>query len=831
MTVARAVLSIARPAIGWTAQPLEILTITALPPATTLVAADGDGRVYARVDAGPAVAITVGGSLGEHRLEARDAQDAVVATLRFPVEARTQVEDGGRFAQLFRILEKTLRCYSPDGTGAVTWRGQRYRHYVPWILDHCHTAKGMQYFSDATAELVTLLAAAQRQDGMIWSFGFQEAAAPGYHYWAYKDAGYATSDGGVTFARQPVENHCEYNFVDTMWMAWKASGDLAWLEEHVDAAVRALAYSIRDRARYSQRFQLLKRGCTIDSWDFQAQDRYLPSFPMGRDQQIDPDRTKFVIFFGDNTGYALACEQLAEMLQVLGRGEEARGLRDRASGIRERLDRLAWNGRFYTHHIEEDDAVVRDFGVDESEQVAMSNCYALNRGVTQAQVDAIIATYQRLRREAPPRSPGEWYAIFPPYGRWGSDDVKWSYMNGGVHGHAAGELARGALEHGHEAYGVDILERLRGLGEQPLMGGIVRFAWTGGWEPAPPPQQFVPVDLGEVANMDLRDHPPAGTASWLAEQPGSGNDLRHLPTGEHRYGGAPLRVRDTLAHEGRVAVGVGPTGTGLPALVTLPIDAHAGALYLLHAASRTGPSGVAGALTLRYASGATRTICLTMGTHLQGWWFPQGLSNPDAGVAWRGANGVCGDVGIHWVAVRNPEPAQRIVRLQLEPSQEGSVYALVALTLADRMPYHEPHPVSHGGPDNWAGGTCMHALIQGLAGIRDEATTMQAVTIAPRWSAAGVGEVAVTARYGASRGYVAYRWRHDPARRTLTLLATGSGERCRLRLLLPAGATGVASAVLQGRPVVPTLEQVRASTYAVLEASPAQPLQLQLIYR
>jgi hypothetical protein len=829
---ASTLLTIDRAESGWTAAPLEALTITAMPPAVTLVARDGEGREYARLPAASATMLVVGGSLGEHVLEALDQRGAVVASRRFRVDARTAITDaGGRYAELFAILERTLRCYSPDGTGSVTWRGKPYRHYVPWILDHAHTAKGMQWSSDATGGLVELLAAAQRDDGMIWSFGFAEQGAPGYHYWAYKDAGYAKSDGGVTFGRQPVENHCEYNFVEAMWMTWKASGDESWLHRHIDAACRALDYSVTDRARWSQRFQLLKRGCTIDSWDFQAVDRWLPEFAMGRDQQIDPERTKFVIFFGDNTGYALACEQLAELLDALGRGADAKSYRERAAGIRERLDRIAWNGEFYTHHIEEDDAVTRDFGVDEARQVAMSNCYATNRGATQAQIDAIVATYARLRREAPPRSPGEWYAIFPPYARWGHDDAKWSYMNGGVHGHAAGELARGALEHGHEAYGADILERMRELGSRPEMGGIVRFAWTGGWEAAPPAQRFTPLDLAPCATMDLHDQGAPGVGTWLSEKAGNGNDLRGLPVGEQRFGGVPFRIADPAANGRRAAVGVGAAGSGLPARAEIRVGATAGALYLLHAASRVGASGIAGALTIAYADGSSRTVYMQMGKHLNGWWFPSGFDNRDGGIAWRGANRACGDVGIHWVALPNPDPTKAIDRVVLTPSLDGSSYGIVALTLADRMPYHEAHPVSHGGPDNWSGGTCMLALIQGLAGVRDDASAMLAVTLSPRWSAAGVDAVSVTARYGASRGYVSYRWSHDAAARRVTLLVTGNAGRGRLRLLLPDGAQGVGEATVDGRAVGVATERVRSSLYASLPAEFAKPATVAVTYR
>ncbi|HUO29968.1 MAG TPA: hypothetical protein VMU80_12175 [Bryobacteraceae bacterium] len=82
-------------------------------------------------------------------------------------------------------------------------------------------------------------------------------------------------DGGLLFARQSVENHNEASFVDTLCLAWKASGHGHWMASHLEAARKALDYSVTDPARWSKRYQLLKRGYTIDSWDFQPAGKYL----------------------------------------------------------------------------------------------------------------------------------------------------------------------------------------------------------------------------------------------------------------------------------------------------------------------------------------------------------------------------------------------------------------------------------------------------------------------------------------------------------------------------------------------------------------------------
>jgi hypothetical protein len=816
-------LSIARPDTGWAARPLDRLTAVCAEQGTVVVV-DAQGREYFRGAATARVSFVVGGALGTHTVRLLANDDSELDSLTFDVTAKTCVEDGGRFRELFDILNRTMRCYRPDGAGEITWHGRTYRAFVPWMLDHVHTAKGMQYFSSHTAGLVDLMAEAQRQDGMIWSFARRDHG-PGYYDTAYGPYGYAWRDGGVLFARQPVENHCEYNFVECVYLAWQGSGDDEWMTGRLEAATRALDYGVSDPARWSSRFELLKRGYTIDSWDFQVHDEYTVEFPLATAQMIDPDRTKFGVFFGDNTGYAYSCDLLAEMLQHAGREDDARRYRDRAEDIRRRLTEIAWNGRFYTHHVGEDPSVTRDLGVDETAQVAMSNAYALNRNIPHEQCRSILRTYLDMTEALPPGSPGEWYAIYPPFGRgFGTDSQRWQYMNAGVHGHAAGELARGAFEHGFERYGADILTRLGELGREH--GGTVRFAYTGAYDPPPPAPQFTPLDISEQANMDLWDQGADGVPGWMGGD--AGNDMRNLPTGRQEFAGIPFTVPDPATNGRRGAVAVS-CRQGFPRRVEIPVNARAGAVHLLHAGSGVRSSGVAGTFTLVYEDGPTESTCILRGRHVTGWWFPE-LRSRDAGVAWRGPNPRSNDVGVCWATLTNPRPEQTIRSIALDACLEGPVYALMGVTLADRPPYHRPDPVSHGGPDNWSGGTCMFALMQGLAGIADDATALRRVTVSPRWTAADVDQVFVTAHYPASDGYVAYSYRHDAANRAIEVALTGSGDEGVVRLLLPDGTSGPLQALVDGAPAEVTEERVEQSRYAVVAAPLRSPVELRVRY-
>ena len=803
--------------------PLAPITVTGIDAARVQVR-DGGGHIYWHAPGAAEVTFVAGGAPGRQTFETLDAAGHVIAAVEFTLAAVSTIEDeGGRFSSLFEMARDTM-FGGEGGVGHVEWRGKRYHYFAPWILDHSHTTKGMQYFSPYAGELVDLFAAAQRADGMIWSFVGYEEAQSGYFLSAYGPYGYAKVDSGTLFVRQPVENHNESNFVDALYLAWKGSGEDAWMAAHLDAAERALDYSVADPARFSTRFQLLKRAYTIDSWDFQPRDKYLVPFRFGIGQTIDPAGTKFTIFFGDNTAYTHACDQLVEMLNRAGRAAAASKYSERARQIRARLDALAWNGRFYTHHIEEDPTVVRDYGVAESQQLALSNAYSLNRGISDSQAAAIILSYQHLRDELPDGSPGEWYSVYPPYDRgFDTDNARWQYMNAGVHLHVAGELARGALERGFESYGANILTRVAALGQ--AHDKKLYFAYTGARMPPPPSPDFTPVDLTRVANMDLAGQGAAGVPAWFGNT--DGNDMRHLPTGAQQFGGAPFQIIDPASNGRRAAVVVSAR-LGSPR-VEIPVHASAAALHLVHVQDGAGASGVAVVLRFEYEDGSARSLYLMSGKQLANTWWPH-LKADDAGVAWHGPNGLCADCGVFWAAIPNPEPAKPIALLVLSASEEGASYALIALTLASRMPYHEPPAVSYGGPDNWSAALVMHALIEGLAGVRDTDVAYRAVEISPRWTAARVDDVSVTARYAASQGYVSYRFHHDAGRRMISVTATGNAPVARLRILLPLAARSIAGVSVEGQSQPVRSERVRDSLYACVEVALTTPVTVDVRY-
>jgi hypothetical protein len=659
-----------------------------------------------------------------------------------------------------------------------------------------------------------MMRAAQREDGMIWS-NINPGEAVAYYKTAYGPFDYVRKIGDRYFVRQPAENHPEYVYVSTVYQTWKTHGDDTWMSTCLSSAKRAMDYCVTDPSRWSERFRLLKRVYTIDSWDFQVDDAYTPDIGLSKTMLVDARKSKFGIFFGDNVYYAASCDELAEMLGHVGDSAGAALYSARASEIRARLDALSWNGRFYTHFIDEDPTVKRDLGVDERSQIAQGNAYSLNRGISAEHAAAIIRTYIDLRDHLPVGSPGEWYAIYPPFERgFGQHDQMWQYMNGGVGGHVAGELARGAFENGFEGYGRDILDRLTDLGHRH--GDKIWFAYTGSIPSTPPPPAYRALDISAVANMDIEDKGGPGSAPWML-MGRKGDDIRGLPTGNQEFAGIPFNVADPVKNQRRVAIAVSHR-TGLPESVDVPVDAKAGCFYLLHTSTKPGSENICGSFSFNYADGTHKIQYISMGKQLTYWWFPE-LKTDFSGIAWHGPSPVADDVGPSGCAIDNPSPEKTIASVRLRAPDGDGIYAVLGMTLADRPHYVAPNPISFGGPDDWAAATAMAAMIEGLAGVKDGPLT-QTLThpiLAPRWDLGEARTILATVRYPASQGYVAYRFSCDPGRREITVTATGNAATMAGHFLLPPKTDTVRSVEVDGAPAVYRLAHVAASTYVDLE--------------
>ncbi len=788
--------------------PLQKLAVKNIPAGARVRVTDGDGNQYFQSRAAGDVEFTVGGALGTHTIAALDSQGRTVGQAHFHLNCETAIEDeGGFYARLLEMLRWTMESWEGDAPiRAARFNGKTYYFFVPWLRDHTHTLKGLKYFWPQIKSAVDLYADTQRPDGMIFDNVYHRAPAD-YSYWDWiltdGDFILPSKDRRWEMHRQPVEADVEYLFVEAIYFTWKATGDDAWMKGKLDQAIKAVRYSMTDPYRWSKQYQLIKRAYTIDTWDFVPDGDRI----RGQNQLVDPKTTKFGIMFGDNTGMIAACRYLAEMLDHDGRTEEATRHRKFAEELQKRLDALAWNGRFYRHHVSEDPGFVRDLGVDESEQVSLSNAYSLNRGITHEQATAIIQTYQRIRKEMPTGAPGEFFAIYPPYRKgFDQDNLMWEYMNAGVLSIVAGEVARGAFEHGFEDYAVDILRRQKQVAENH--NGYLPVALRGK-PPEWPQRRFDIIDLRPIANVDFGSGAD-GVPGWLNEKD---NNFEHMPTGRQRFEGVPFDVIDPAGNGRKACVGLG-WDPGYLNSAALKVQKNAASVYLLHTAGKAQPTY--GSIRFLYDDGTDAVIWVD-GNTLGSWWEPSDLKQ--ARVAWHGPNQLFGSVGTYVAGYANPHPEKIITRLEFAPLRAPAKWLILGVTVSDAPVFFMPKDdVSFGIPDSWGAAAVCYALVEGLAGVQDKGVAFNRARIAPRWSAAQVSSVRAAIRYAASEGYVMYSYRHDVSGRRLTMELTGNAEKFELAVLLPSGVSASRVAV-DGAGVAFKTSAIEQSNYVSFEVA------------
>ncbi len=793
--------------------PLDDVTVQGAGEHRLLVL-DGEGTLYFDRRVTLPASFRTGGALGAHTVLLLDQDGKLVGHSSLQVDAHTEIrEESGEFQHLLDTLYWTMASDGP--IGARRHNGRVYTYWVDWLLDNTNTLKGMRYFWPEVKQSFEIFSVTQREDGMIWENHIDRT--PPENDWdrrfKYGDFSRSADGGFLGLRRAPVENHVEMYFLEALYLVWKTTGDDAWMREHLDRALHAVRYSTSNSYRWSKKFGLIKRGLTIDTWDFLCDSE--AALVGGDIMVIDLEKTHFGVFFGDNTGLIAGCRNLAEMLDLAERPRDAEEMRKLAADLEERLNRVSWNGNFYTHWVPEDPDFHPDLGVDMSSQVSLSNAYTLNRGITQQQARGIIQSYEAIRKDMPKSSPGEFYSIYPPFLKgFGSEQGIWDYVNGGVLACTAGELARGCFQHGYEQYGVDILRRVHEISKshRDFLPGILR-----GKAPERPPTDYDSVDLRAQANCDTGKGGD-GVPGWVDEP---NNYLMDFPTGAQSFRGVPFKIASAEDNGHRVCVGV----ASLPkyaAKTQIPVNKICRSFYLLHASS--GPGSTLGKLTIHYQDGSKQVEYIERGVNVNSFWAPEDLEfNNRYGtntqermqVAWRGKSGLIDNVGV-WIGSFEPQKSDvPIEALELESMETASKWLVIGITLSNMPPYLPPwSDVSTGMPNNWGAGCVTAALLEGLAGVEDTGAGFRTARVSPRWLAAGTKEAEVSVRYPASRGYVHYHYLEEGG--SITLDYTSCADNATLRVPLPKDRRAD-KAQLNGQEVHCRMELVEKSRYAVIE--------------
>jgi hypothetical protein len=497
----------------------------------------------------------------------------VAAGPLYRLDATTSVRAGapafdGLYDRVRGFMAAKRLSYQLDGRTVTGYRSPDSP--LLWLRDHYYQNRAFRYFETDLTSLIEANARAQAPDGSLPDF-------------------VARPEWNIPALRTPVEADVEYLYVQLIYETWKTTGDTAWMLRMLPSAQKAIHYTLTSPLRWEPALGLVKRPFTIDTWDFE----YGPTTRDPHTGQPAPrhwidEQTRWGIFHGDNTGLAEALRSLASMEEQAGQRDLAAQRRALANDIMVRLNRLSWNGSFYTHHVKLAPFDVP--GVDEERQLSLSNAIALNRGVlTVEQGRAILGEYQRRLNDPERTAFAEWYSIDPPFppgafglaGRLGERPGE--YVNGGVMPLVGGELARGAFRFGYESYGFDILYRYHEL----ISRTGSTYLWyypTGGVAAA---NEFLPTDgWGSSAMLGALLEGAAGLSDdgiaynvatisprWLAAPrdaiTGAYASARYAASdgyAAYRWSYAPA----TGAAEGRITLEATGSGETLRARVLLP---------------------------------------------------------------------------------------------------------------------------------------------------------------------------------------------------------------------------------------------------------------------
>ncbi len=330
-----------------------------------------------------------------------------------------------------------------------------------WIRDHVHVLKAMRHWEYDYAGYVDFTLRHQRADGCILEL-VKQADDRHWRYAAPESRKFFPDDN-LAMCRLDIEADVEYLLVEGATYCYRISGDDAWLARALPRLEKAIDYVTSDPQRWDARHGLVKRGYTIDTWDF----TYEPASVTNRTLTA---ATPQAIMHGDNSGVYQAMAQLAWLNDRLGRTAKAAAWRARADALRAAMYKHLWNGRFFFHQLPLN---VPPVDAHERERLSLSAAYDMNRGLMPvADCRKTIEEFRRRRQTTDCFA--EWFTVDPPYTPAFARHPRGDYVNGGVCLFTAGELAKAALENGYEAYGWDILVRVK---EMAARDGTLYFLY------------------------------------------------------------------------------------------------------------------------------------------------------------------------------------------------------------------------------------------------------------------------------------------------------------------------------------------------------------------
>lgn len=390
------------------------------------------------------------GSLGEKRLDLFNFPPLVVggndefifASTYITITAETKImTENSTWDSFYSLMKQFIlknRRTLKIGDKEVT--GYRSPDTTPIFLrDLTYQMKGFKYFEKQMKSAMDYFFSQQQSNGEYLELVWEN---PKTHQ--------------IETLRNEVDADLEYLAVLDAYQIWQSTGDDSWIQSKLPQLEKGLNYSMTDPFRWSKEYQLVKRPFTIDTWDFEYRAQFWPYIP---------STAKMCIMHGDNSGMYEGCRKLALLFAYFGNQEKAKDWNEKADHFKTQMNKVCWNGKYYTHQVHIDPVKVE--GVDEKQILSLSNPYDINRGVTDhTQALSIIHEYQNRKKTLNPPPFAEWFSIQPYFPTGGFETTKdsWGYksgqyVNGGIMPLVGGELARASFDHGLENYGVSILNQ------------------------------------------------------------------------------------------------------------------------------------------------------------------------------------------------------------------------------------------------------------------------------------------------------------------------------------------------------------------------------------
>ncbi len=368
--------------------------------------------------------------------------------LGFPSILTTKDSDLGMFI-------KTLRTNIFDDRSLVFVDGKILVCNKNWIRDYVHVMKAMRHWEYNLGSFLNFILETQRSDGQFYELIKQMDD----EHWAFVDENCRIfyRDDNLALVRLEIEADIEYLVVEGAVYYYRTNGDDRWLEKALPRLEKSIEYMCSDEKRFDREHGLIKRGYTIDTWDFVNE---IPNDNPSFNRKIE-ERTPMAIMHGDNSGVYQAMVQLAWLNRRLNREQKARYWEAKAGALKENMFKYLWNGDFFIHQLPLNCPPIDD---KEENRLSLSNTYDINRGVTDlAQSRKIIEEYRKRAETTDGFS--EWFTIDPPYEKFHTY-APGSYVNGALSPFTAGELAKAAFNNGYEEYGWDIVRRFSKLVER-----------------------------------------------------------------------------------------------------------------------------------------------------------------------------------------------------------------------------------------------------------------------------------------------------------------------------------------------------------------------------